>query len=306
MSADWMSGLEVKQYGNEYEPQYNTNGIKEVEWAVYGWQVTFARTNMRFLRLQEYDVKSWVESAPENATRTFCVIRFLYVEPVTGTDVSELPANNTTMAVQTSGFPLAKLCSDNEALKGKEIRLAFPKPSSNLKRTYSWQWPKAIHMLSNSFGRDTVDDALNKGPLNTWAEGNKDRLERVTLSKVEAEGKVEWRMHKKNKSVSDHKRSTNRRLTILHRPPLHPAAETSTDPAPRPREEDHEEAFDAETDRLEREWRKAVASSEEAHEMVREAQRESSRRDKAEKAAQSAFIVRRKQREDRFGQYGGK
>lgn len=61
MSADWMSGLEVKQYGNEYNAQYNTKGIKDVECAVYGWQVTFARTNMRYLHLQEYDVKYWVE-----------------------------------------------------------------------------------------------------------------------------------------------------------------------------------------------------------------------------------------------------
>lgn len=92
----------------------------------------------------------------------------------------------------------------------------------------------------------------------------------------------------------------------MRRPPPHSKTETSKGPAERPREEDDEEAFDAETDRLEREWRKAVASSEEAHEMVKAAQRELSKRIKAEKAAQSAFIVRRKQREDRFGQDGRK
>lgn len=140
------------------------------------------------------------------------MIRFLYVGPVVSADVSELPADNTSMAVETSGFPLAKLCSDNEALKGKEIRLAFLKPSSILKCMHSWQWPKAIHTLSNSFDYDTVDDALSRGPLNPWAESNKDRLAKVTLSKAEVEGKVEWRMHKKEKkqSVYNHKLLTNR------------------------------------------------------------------------------------------------
>ncbi|KAL8908006.1 MAG: hypothetical protein Q9207_001080 [Kuettlingeria erythrocarpa] len=280
--------------------------------AIYGWQFTFARANMKYVHLEEYDVKYWGEDAPDTARRTFCVIRFLNVGSTTSEDVSEFPADNTAIAVDTSEFPLAKVCQDNDALKGKEIRIAWMKKGAKLTSMYGWQWPKAIQLLSNS-RYDSVNDELSKGPLNPWAEKNKDGLEKVTLEKVEGDGKVEWRIHGK-RSVSDYKLSASKQPTILLRTsgavagqPVglpHPEAEAETPEgsAERPREDDDEEGFDAETARIEEEWRKANEFAKAGHAQVRGMQKEASRRDKAEKGLRDLYTNRAEKRKGLFGE----
>ncbi|KAL8841247.1 MAG: hypothetical protein Q9176_003340 [Flavoplaca citrina] len=204
-----IQGIEVKQFDARYKVQRGQNGQEFVTTTLHGWLIRWKHASISDIFLSQYEAAEnlWRPNAREGTMKSFCVVRFKCVGPLAlckddtrrpivpkGTDQR---TGQDTMS--SADLPLARLCKDEDALTGKEIRLAFPRGTTKGKgKRGVWVWSMIVDLLmgrGHKFSYEKTEG--NKASLDTWAAGlHGGRWKSALLRKVENNGVVEWAVTK--------------------------------------------------------------------------------------------------------------